>query len=281
MTALRKVQNISLIILAVLLLSISINMFLGPHQIAAGGVSGLGILAEAAFSIDRSIVVLVLNCLMLLLTIIFLGKKVFFNTLIGSLLFPFFLAVVPEIMVTSDRLLSVLFGSAIFGIGVAILYKIGASSGGTTIPPLILQKYWHINTSTGLLVTDALIVLLNVFIFGVESFLFAILSIIITSIVMTYIETGVKRRKSILIFSQNKTTEIKEELLHTVNRGITLFNVTGGKTQQENQMLMIVSSNSEYPAVMQTIDRIDPTSFVIVSNVAEVHGLGFTYHPIQ
>ena len=281
MMPLRKSQTFPLLILAVLLLSLSINLFLGPHHIAAGGVSGLGILAEAAFSIDRSIVVLILNCFMLLLTIIFLGKTVFLNTLVGSLLFPLFLALVPEVMITSDRLLSVLFGSAIFGIGVAILYKIGASSGGTTIPPLILQKYWHINTSTGLLVTDSVIVLLTIFIFGVESFLFAILSIITTSIVMNYIETGVKRRKSILIFSQDKTIELKLELLKTVDRGITLFNVTGGKTQQENQMLMIVSSTSEYPKVMQIVDRIDPNSFVIVSNVAEVHGLGFTYHPIQ
>lgn len=273
-------KKIPLVTVAIGLLGVSINMFLAPHHIAAGGVSGIGILVEEALGIDRAITVLVLNILMLILTFFFLERAVFFNTVIGSILLPISLTIVPELMVTSDRLLSVIVGSAIFATGVAILYKIGASSGGTTIPPLILKKYFNISTSIGLLATDAVIVLFNIYIFGFEEFLYAILSITLTSIVMNYIETGLKRRKAVLIMSENHTDAIKEVLLKTLSRGITVFSVTGGYTGKEKDMLMIILNNQEYPTVLKLIDEIDRNSFVIVYNVSEVHGLGFTYQPL-
>ncbi|MDA9472016.1 Protein of unknown function DUF161 [Enterococcus sp. 5H] len=218
---------------------------------------------------------------MLILTFFFLGKPVFVRTVIGSILLPLSLAVVPEIMVTSDRLLSVIFGSAIFALGVAILYKIGASSGGTTIPPLIFKKYFGISTSIGLLVTDSVIVIFNIFVFGFEEFLFAILSLVITSIVMNYIETGLKRRKAVMIMSEDHIEEIKQALLDNVSRGITVFSVSGGYTGNEKNMLMIILSNQEYPTVLNIMEGIDKKAFIIAYNVSEVHGVGFTYQPIE
>lgn len=125
--------------LAILILAVSVNIFLGPHHIAAGGVSGIGVLAESLFGINQAWVVLVLNIVMLILAAIFLGKRVFYKTLICNILFPLLLRVVPQIMLTEDRLLSLIMGSVIFASGVAILYSIQASSGGTTIPLLIFQ----------------------------------------------------------------------------------------------------------------------------------------------
>ena len=100
----------------------------------------------------------------------FLGKAPFFKVLFGSIVFPLAIAVVPEYMLASDRLLSVIFGSAIFAAGVAILYKNNSSSGGTTIPPLIFQKYFHINPSIGLLATDAVVVTMSLLVLGLKNF---------------------------------------------------------------------------------------------------------------
>ncbi len=277
----KQVKNSVLLVLAILILAVSVNMFLGPHHIAAGGVSGIGILAESLFGINRAWVVLGLNVVMLILAAIFLGEKVFYKTLIGSILFPLSLRVVPQIMLTEDRLLSVIMGSAIFASGVAILYSIQASSGGTTIPPLIFQKYFNINTSVGLFFTDMVIVFMSLYVFGIEEFLFAILSIGLTSIVMTYIETGLKRRKAIMILSINHSETIRVKLLDEVNRGMTLFDVRGGKDGIERDMIMTVVSNQEYPKVREIIEAVDPTCFMITYEVSEVHGLGFTYQPIQ
>ena len=257
---------------AVLLLAISINLFLGPHDIAAGGASGIGILAESALGIDRSWVVLSLNVVVLILAALFLGKK---------MLFPLALRIVPIGMLTEDRLLSVIFGSIVFAVGVAILYKIQASSGGTTIPPLIFEKYFGMNPSLGLLFTDMVIVFMSLYVFGFEEFLFAILSIGITSIVMNYIENGLKRRKAIMIISQDYTKEIRDQLTNELDRGMTVFDARGGKNDCDREMIMVVVTGQEYPLVRKIVDEIDPKSFMITYNVAEVHGLGFTYHPIQ
>lgn len=274
------IKQIPLVTLSLALIGISINMFLAPHHIAAGGVSGIGVLVEQAFGINRATTVLVLNLLMLILTFFFLGRPVFIKTVIGSMLLPISLAVVPEIKVVEDPFLAVIFGSAIFAVGVAILYKIGASSGGTTIPPLIFQKYFGISTSLGLLLTDAVIVIFNIFVFGTEAFFFAILSLVLTSIVMNYIETGMKRRRAVMIMSENHIDAIKVALLENLNRGITVFSVSGGYTCNEKNMLMIILTNQEYQSILKVIDEIDKTSFIIAYNVSEVHGLGFSYQPV-
>ncbi|MFS7431269.1 YitT family protein [Carnobacterium maltaromaticum] len=274
------IKQIPLVTLSLALIGISINMFLAPHHIAAGGVSGIGVLVEQAFGINRATTVLVLNLLMLILTFFFLGRPVFIKTVIGSMLLPISLAVVPEIKVVEDPFLAVIFGSAIFAVGVAILYKIGASSGGTTIPPLIFQKYFGISTSLGLLLTDAVIVIFNIFVFGTEAFFFAILSLVLTSIVMNYIETGMKRRRAVMIMSENHIDAIKVALLENLNRGITVFSVSGGYTGNEKNMLMIILPNQEYQSILKVIDEIDKTSFIIAYNVSEVHGLGFSYQPV-
>ncbi|WP_413480693.1 YitT family protein [Carnobacterium maltaromaticum] len=274
------IKQIPLVTLSLALIGISINMFLAPHHIAAGGVSGIGVLVEQAFGINRATTVLLLNLLMLILTFFFLGRPVFIKTVIGSMLLPISLAVVPEIKVVEDPFLAVIFGSAIFAVGVAILYKIGASSGGTTIPPLIFQKYFGISTSLGLLLTDAVIVIFNIFVFGTEAFFFAILSLVLTSIVMNYIETGMKRRRAVMIMSENHIDAIKVALLENLNRGITVFSVSGGYTGNEKNMLMIILTNQEYQSILKVIDEIDKTSFIIAYNVSEVHGLGFSYQPV-
>lgn len=277
----KQVKQVCLMIIAILILAVSVNMFLGPHHIAAGGVSGIGILLESLVGMNRAWVVMILNALMLVLAALFLGKDVFLRTLLGSLLFPLSLRIVPQVMLTQDRLLSVIMGSVIFATGVAILYRIQSSSGGTTIPPLILEKYFNINTSIGLLFTDMIIVFMSLYVFGFEEFLFAILSIGITSLVMTYIETGLKRRKAIMILSLNHSEEIRSKLLEEVNRGMTLFDVRGGKDGEPRDMILTVIKGQEYPQVRDIIESIDPKCFVIVYEVSEAHGLGFSYHPIQ
>ncbi|GGI64893.1 membrane protein [Enterococcus alcedinis] len=277
----KEVQHFGLMLLAILILAVSVNMFLGPHHIAAGGVSGIGILLESLIGMNRAWVVMILNGLMLVLAAIFLGKTVFLRTLLGSILFPLSLRIVPQVMLTQDRLLSVIMGSVIFAAGVAILYRIQSSSGGTTIPPLILKKYFNINTSIGLLFTDMLIVFMSLYVFGFEEFLFAILSIGITSLVMNYIETGLKRRKAVMILSLTHSEAIRAKLLEEVDRGMTLFDVRGGKNQTSQNMILTVIKRQEYPKVLEIIETIDPKCFVIVYEVSEVHGLGFTYQPIQ
>lgn len=269
------------IIFAVFVLAAGINLFLGPHHIAAGGVTGIGILLEEVLDIDRALVVLVLNLLMLLFAFIFLGKDVFLKSLLGSLTLPLALGIIPETMLVADRFFSVAFGSVIFAIGVAALYWFGASSGGTTIPPLIFHKYFKLNTSIGYFLTDAMVVVFNIFVFGMEEFLFAVASIAITTFVMGYIEIGLERKKAIFVTSENHTDDIRNYLLTTnLDRSMTVFAIEGNHSTEAKKMLMVIMKRSEYAGIIRAIHEIDEDSFIIVYNIADVHGLGFNYQPV-
>lgn len=277
----KQIKRIVLILASAMILAVSVNMFLSPQHVAAGGVSGLGVLMETTLKIDRSIVVLVVNLIMLVLAALFLGKKVFLNTILGALAFPFFLGVIPEMMVISDRLVSVIFGSIIWAIGVAILYNLQATVGGTTIPPLILEKYFNMSTSIGLLISDAVIVCLSLYVFGLESFFFAVLSIGITSIAMTYIETGLNKKKALMIVTTMDHKEFKQQLNEEVPHDIVIFTVQSGEENVRDTMKLMVVSESEYPMIKEAISKIDPKAYIMAYNVAEVSDFGLTYHPFE
>jgi len=264
------------IIFSVAIMSVSINIFLGPHNIAAGGLTGLSIILESAFGFNRSVVVLIFNMLILVCAFIFLGKRIFFNTVIGAALLPIFMELVPKYTLVGDVMLSMIVGSVLFGISVAILYANHASTGGTSIPPLILKKYFNINPSIGLFITDSIVVMLTLFVFSIDSFFYAVFSIFITSVTMNYIETGLNRKKTVFIISNEKEA-ILHELLHTLDMGVTVIPVSGGYTRENMEMLMVTLESRDYQQVIELVDKYDKKAFMITSTISDVHGLGFTY----
>ena len=265
-------KKFPIVAVALAIMASAINMFLAPHHIAAGGVSGIGVLLESAVGIDRAIVVLVLNAAMLVLAFLFLGRPAFIKSVIGSLLLPLALAVVPEVMALEDRFLSVIVGSVLFAVAVAILYRIEASSGGTTIPPLILQKKTGLNTSIGLLMTDMVVVFFNIFVFGFESFVLAVISLVITSMVMTYIETGIKRNKAVMISGTAKAEEIREALTKTIRSKTSVMETIDAVSGSRETLLFAMIDNKDYPALIRLVDQLDEGAVIAAFNVAETHG---------
>jgi len=264
------------IVIAIALLAVCVNMFLGPHNIAAGGLTGLAIILESWLGVGRSTVIYVGNALVLLLTFFFLGREVFFNTVIGATLLPVFIGFVPRITLISDTMLSVIIGSAVFGIAVSILYHNKASSGGTAVPPLILQKHFNLSPSIGLFITDGIVVLLCLFVFDVDKFFYAILSIFITSAAMNYIENGTNKKKMVYIISQFHE-EITSDILHDIGRGVTKIPSIGAFEKQEKPMLMATMNAKDYQQLLTIVDRHDKEAFMITDTVSDVHGQGFTY----
>jgi len=264
------------IIFAIVLIAVGVNMFLGPHEIAAGGLTGLAIILEAGMDIPRSVIVYIGNGIVIVLTLIFLGREVFINTIIGAGLLPVAIGIVPQHNLVEDTMLAMVVGSVIFGIAVSILYKNKASSGGTAVPPLILQKYLGIKPSFGLFVTDGIVVVLSLFIFSVDSFFFAILSIFITMVVMGYIENGLSKKKRVHIISKHSDAII-DAIWKEVNRGVTCIPTTGAYEKQELPMLMVMLDSSDYRKLVEVVNRIDPAAFMVTDVVSDVHGRGFSY----
>jgi len=270
------IKKLMFIVIAIVILSVCVNMFLAPHEIAAGGITGLSIILEEMYEIERSTVILISNIFVLIITYIFLGREVFLNTLIGSLLLPLFIGFTPHITLIQDPFLSMLFGSVLFGLAVSILYSNNASSGGTAVPPLILQKYFDMNPSIGLFLTDGIVVLLTIIVFSTDAFFLAISSIFVTSVTMNYIKTGIVKKKLVYIISDKKDL-ILEEILHTVNRGATLIPITGAYEKNNSEMLMVTISSKDYKQLIDIVNRYDERAFMITDTVSDVHGEGFTY----
>ncbi len=154
------------LVLALEIITLSINFFYAPINIAAGGATGIAILVDAVWGINRSLTVLIFNILMIVLALIFLDKKTVKNITIGSFLLPLLMEITPSFQVTNNELLAVIYGGGLMGFGVALLYRINASSGGTTVPPMILKKYFYINSAISLLVIDMIVICMNVFVDG-------------------------------------------------------------------------------------------------------------------
>lgn len=276
----KYVKKVIVIIIGVFLVAFSINMFYAPNEIAAGGVSGVGILLHAFFGFETAIVVLILNILMLVLCLIFLGKETFIKILFGSLLFPVALAIIPEFNLVNDQMLGAIFGSIIFGLGVGIMYNVGASSGGTTVPPLIFKKYFRLNSSIGLLITDLIIVVFNIFVFNMRSFFFAVLSLIITSIVMNYVETGLNRKKALMITSNNHFDEIVDMLANENEISSKIIKIIQPRNNEESKMLMLVVTNQDYNRAINKIKNSDKDVLIVSYNITDVHDFDFTYQNI-
>lgn len=253
------------------IIAIAINFFYGPINIAVGGSTGISILVDAVWGINRSVTVLVVNGLMLILAAIFLGKKVTKNVAAGSLLLPILMEITPSFEITNNKLLAVIYGGALVGFGVSLLYRVNASSGGTTIPPMILKKYFYLNPATTLMIIDMSIICLNIFVDGWDAFLLATFSQVITTITMRYTETGLDKKYQVRIMS-NKYLEQIQDMLKEEYEGLTIYDVVGGYSDEDKQQLLIVIDTRDYGPLISKIHAIDQDAFIITENVAKVHG---------
>jgi len=273
---LKWIKKLGWITMAIAIIAVVVNMFLGPHSIAAGGITGLSIIFESYFGVARFITVLAANGIILICALIFLGKEVFLNSLIGASLLPGFIRLIPQYTLIDDTMLSMVAGSVLLGIAVSILYANRASSGGTAVPPLILKKYLRLNTSIGLFISDGIIIVLTLFVFSVDSFFYAIFSILITSITMGYIESGFNKKKMVYIISE-ESKSITNDILTKIGRGVTLIPVIGAYEGTEKQMLMVTLDTKNYRDLLAVVGERDKQAFMITDTVSDVHGQGFTY----
>ncbi len=253
------------------IITIAINFFYGPINIAAGGSTGISILIDAVWGVNRSITVFIVNGLMLILAAIFLGKKVTKNVAAGSFLLPILMEITPSFEITSNKLLAVIYGGALMGFGISLLYRVNASSGGTTIPPMILKKYFYLNPATTLTIIDMIIIFLNIFVDGWNAFLLAALSQVVTAITMRYTETGFDKKYQVRIMS-NKYLEQIQDMLKDEYQGLTIYNVVGGYSDEDKRQLLIVVDTRDYGPLISKIHAIDQDAFIITENVAKVHG---------
>lgn len=277
----KLISEISLILFGNFVLAIAVAIFILPNNILSGGVAGVAILLEPFIDIPKEHLISIINTALFLVGYILLGKHFALTTILSTIAYPFFIMLVPKIfpVVELDPIISSIYAGLIGGIGIGIVVRQGASTGGMDIPPLICQKYFHADLSKCVMVTDGLTVLFGLWIYGLEAVLIGLISVYVTGIAISKALTfGANDAKKIEIISEHNEA-ISKDIQIEMNRGTTFLKAKGGYTNTEKQVLMVVIADKEYRKLMNIVNRHDSEAFMIVQDAKEVHGEGFSFEP--
>ena len=257
------------------IVGIVFNVFLLPNRVASGGVSGISTILDATLGWEPAYVQWAFNIPLFIAGVLFLGKQFGAKTLAGTVFLPFVVFMTNEWEPwTQDPLLAALFGGIGIGLGIGIVFRGKASTGGTDLAAQIIHKYTHRSLGSCVVIIDGLIVVSAAIIFDIERGLYALLSLYVTSKMIDIVQVGFGRSKMSMIIT-NKQEEVREAILEKIDRGVTRLSAHGGYTDNERPILICVVDQTEFTKLKQLVKTIDPTAFVIVMDAAEVLGEGF------
>lgn len=277
---LKMIYNLLLVVLGNATYALAVKLFILPNDLMTGGTTGIALVINHYFNgVSISAFVLGFNILMLLVGLALLGKKFAFSTIVSSIAYPLALELFDRlfgnVVLTEDMLLNTIFAGLGIGVGLGIVIRNGASTGGMDIPPLVLNRYFKIPVSVSLYVFDMCILLGQAVYNPLEGILYGILLILIYSVVLDKLMLMGTTRTEVKVVS-GYAEEIRKAILSEVDRGVTLLYGESGYLQQDTQVILSIVSNRELPQVEKLIHSIDPESFMIISRVSEVRGRGFS-----
>lgn len=257
------------------IVAIAFNLFLLPNQIASGGVSGISTILYSLFGFEPAIVQWTFNIPLFIAGVLLLGKNFGVKTLVGTIFLPLVVFFTNDYEPwTNDPLLGALFGGIGVGLGLGIVFRGKASTGGTDLAAQIINKYTGLTLGTCVAIIDGLIVLSAAIVFDIERGLYALIALYVTTKTIDLVQIGLGRSKMAMIIT-NKQGEVRECILNKIDRGVTKLSAYGGYTDHERPILMCVVDQTEFTKLKQLVKTIDPSAFVIVMDASEVLGEGF------
>jgi len=259
--------------------ALTVVLFLMPSGLITGGATGIALAFNKVTGLPVSAVLFVVNVVMLLLGWWVLGSRFALNTMASTVLSPFFMALwerlLGDLVLTDDLVLNTIFAGFGVGISLGITIRAGASTGGMDIPPLVLNKYFHIPVSASMLVFDMLILCLQAAFSPLQQCLYGIVMVMIFTVVLDKVLIFGTTRTEVKIISQH-ADDIREAIFTQLDRGVTVLHGEGGYSHEPEQVLLSIVSNRQLPKLEKLAHAIDPTCFMIVSHVTEVSGRGFS-----
>ena len=259
--------------------AIGTALFVLPTDMIAAGTTGLALLAEHYWGISLSGFVAVFNVLMFLLGLIELGKEFALSTLIATFYYPFALdqaiRVVGDHVFTEDPMLCAVFAGLMIGFSLGIVIKAGASTGGMDIPPLVLKKRVGIPVSVCMYAFDFVILLTQLTFRDKEKILYGLIMVMIYTVVLDKVLMMGARQMQVKIVS-GQYERISALIQEKLDRGVTLLYIEGGHSGQPSKAVLTVVSPRELARLNSLVTEVDENAFMIISQVGEVHGRGFT-----
>lgn len=271
-------QSLGLVV-GCIFMSIGINMFFKPYTIAPGGLSGLSLVLGKLTGFPIPVVMLAIGIPLVIFSIKILGVKDSIKTLIGMTVFSIVLGVTSSLSnfdVTKDVLLCSISGALCLGIGLGIVLKMDASTGGTDLIALMLNRAFpSVPLSKFMVILDGMVVIsAGIASKNLETALYSGVALYIIVKIVDAIVSGLNYSKAFMIIS-NESDILRDGITKELDRGVTFLQGKGGYTNEDKNVLLVVVSKKQEVHLKKVIKNIDPSAFIIVSDVHEVLGQGF------
>lgn len=295
MTVVKFLKKLIVIALGAFIYAVGTAFFISPHKLAPGGVSGISVILHFAFlklaDIPVGVFVLILNIPLLIIGLIKFGKEFLLGTVVGTILLSIFITLLETLrasllekgqtwFVVDNPIIAGLAGGALMAIGLGIVFKVGATTGGTDIVVKLLRlKYKYVKMGVIFMATDVIIALssLPVVNWKIQTVLYSFVAIITCSIVLDLVLYGTDSARLVYIVSDN-SARIAERILSELQVGATFLDGVGAYTNEKKEVLMCVVKKHLFPKLKDIVRDEDSRAFLIVSSANEIFGEGFKDH---
>ncbi len=275
----KSMETLVCVLLGNAVLAFTVAAFLVPQGIIMGGATGIGLTIGHFIALDLSAIIFVVNIVLFVLGTIVLGKKFALTTLISTFVYPVFLSVMRSIPgiteLTDNIMLAALYGGALLGLGIGLVVRVGASTGGTDILALVLHKWFHISLAVFVYIVDFTVLLCQALFSNSEQILYGILVLIVSTMALNRVMLMGQAQIQLFIITE-KYEEVKEKVLKEMDAGVTMVHIETGYGAKQQKGVLCVIPNRKLYSINQMVQMIDPQAFITITQINEVRGRGFT-----
>lgn len=274
---LQMARDYALIVAGALLTAMSFVWFFLPHDIAPGGVTGIATILASAVPLGVGLISFLINLPLFALGFRHVGWRFAVRSFVAMMLLSLFIDLIPVQMLAEDIMLSAVFGGVGLGVGLGLVVRAGATTGGTDMAAMLIHSKAGFLSVPGILFAiDATVVVVAAMVFGLQAGLFALVALFVSAKAMDAVIKGFNTAMQFLIISDH-TEEIIRRIHVEVNRGCTRLEARGTYEGKRLGMLMCVVSRMEAARLKKLVSEVDPRAFVTICDVHETLGEGFTY----
>ena len=273
----RRVMDYLAITLASASYAVAVSLFLDPNSLAPGGVTGISIILNRITGVETGTWMFAINIPILVLGMWKFGLKFILSTLYCTWVTSCFTnLLVPLGAVTEDPLLATLAGGTLMAVSLGLIFKAGATSGGTDILiKLFRLRVPHLKTGVLFLITDTVIVSISAFVFkNIDTALYAGLVVLVNSLLLDVVLYGRDGAKMLFIISDNPQNIVKR-LLEDLDIGATYISGRGAYSGKEKQIVLCVVKKHLFPKAEEVVRQEEPGAFMIVTSATEIYGEGY------
>ena len=267
-----------------IMMALSVYFFQTPYQITLGGIAGVAYLLKEGVGLSQGVWMLIINGALLVIGLIVLGKQCTVRTIYSSALYTGVINLMELIgnktgldpkLAGGETFLALTYAIILFGVGGALIFNCGASSGGTDIIALIFKKFTHLNVGSALFIVDFAVICISITsLESKEIAMYSFMGLFAKSFLLDSVIEGLGRTKYITIIT-TMPDEIGKYIVEKVNHSYTVYDARGGYTGDSKQVILTICKRSEAWKIKTKIKAIDQNAFVIISNANEIVGKGF------